>query len=286
MSITRINTNVDALLAGSNLRKLEFNMGRTMNRLSTGLRINTAADDPSGMGLANSFKAQLSGTNAAMQNAEDALSMFNVVDSVLTEISDIMIRMRDLAVRSATDATITTSQRADMESEVSSLKAEIQRKQTAITFNSKVLFDGSLSGGMGSAQVQLGPNNIAAHRFSVDIPSLSVGGINGGMSFGNGMHISQATSAQVAIDIMNSAISSLGQTMTAIGAMEQEIERKISELQTQEVNTAAALSRIQDADMASEISTFSKQQIISQAATAMIAQANAQPQSVLTLLGV
>jgi flagellin len=286
MSITRINTNVDALMAGNNLRKLEFNMGKTMNRLSTGLRINTAADDPSGMGIANSFKSQLSGTRAATQNAEDTLSMMNIVDTVLSEISDIMIRMRDLAVRAATDATVTTAQRANMETEVTSLKAEITRKQSAISFNSKILFNGGLSGGHGSAQVQLGPDNIAAHRFSINIPTLTATGIAGGMSFNNGMHISQATSAQVAIDIMNSAISSLGTTMTSIGSMEQEIERKITELQATEVNTAAALSRIQDADMAGEITQFAKQQIISQAATAMIAQANAQPQAILMLLGV
>lgn len=286
MSITRINTNVEALLAVNNLSKIEFSMGRTMNRLSTGLRINTAADDPSGMGIANTFKSQISGISTATQNAEDALSMMNVVDTVLSEIADIMIRMRDLAVRSATDATITTSQRANMESEVTSLKDEITRKQTAITFNSKVLFNGALSGGGGSAQVQLGPDNIAAHRFSLNIPTLTCTGIADGMSFNNGMHISQATSAQVAIDIMNSAINSLGATMTSIGSMEKEIERKITELQNQEVNMSAALSRIQDADMASEITEFSRQQILSQAATAMIAQANAQPQSILALLGV
>ncbi len=285
MSITRINTNVEALMAGNNLRKLEFNMNRTMNRLSTGLRINTAADDPSGMGIANSFKSQLSGIRAATQNAEDTLSMMNIVDTTLSEISDIMIRMRDLAVRAATDATVTTTQRANMESEVVSLKAEITRKQGAISFNSKVLFNGSLSGGTATAQVQLGPDNIAAQRFSINIPTLTATGIGGGMSFNNGMHISQSTSAQVAIDIMNSAISSLGTTMTAIGSMEQEIERKITELQATEVNTAAALSRVQDADMAGEITEFAKQQIMSQAATAMIAQANAQPQSILTLLG-
>ena len=283
MSITRINTNVDALLAGANLRKIEFSMSRTMARLSTGLRVNTAADDPSGMGLITSFKSQLSGTGAAIANAEDALSLMNLADSVLSEIGDMMIRMRDLAVRASTDATITTAQRQTMETEVTSLKNEIVRKQTSVTFNSRVLFSGGLSGGT----VQLGPDNIAAHLMSLQIPLLSLGGIGAGMSF-NAIHVSHnnASGALAAIDIANSAMKGLAEVQTVLGTMENEIERKISELQSAEVNMSAALSRIQDADMAFEVTQFARAQIISQAATAMIAQANAQPQAILMLLGV
>jgi flagellin len=167
-----------------------------------------------------------------------------------------------------------------MESEIQKLKTEIAKRKSAITFNGKYLFSGGLSG----KTIQIGPSNGTAFRLSIQIPLMSVTNI-GGRSLSN-VRVSQVTSAQNSIDLVNSAIIGLASLQTSIGAQEQSLERIINDLNAENVNMSAALSRIQDADMASEISTFVKQQIFSQAATAMIAQANALPQTVLKLLGI
>lgn len=287
MSITRINTNVDAMQAGANLRKLEFQMSRTMNHLATGLRINTGADDPSGVALSASFKAQVSGTRTAIQNAEDGLSMMALADTTLAGLNDLLIRMRDLAVRASTDATLTTAQCESMEQEIIQLKTEFQNKKYSVTFNGRVLFSGGMSAGTAPDTVgylQVGADNKAAMRMTVRIPTISYGNI-GGVSIYD-THISGgAVSARHAIDVFNSAMMGLSRLQTVVGCQEQALERKITELNSAEVNMAAASSRVTDADMAYEISQFARQQVIAQAATAMIAQANVQPQSILSLLG-
>lgn len=280
MSMTRINTNTDALLAGANLKKLGFQLSRTMSHLSSGLKLNTAADGPAEIGLMGTFNAQLRGTKVAIQNAEDGLSMMQLADSALTGNMDILLRMRDISVRAATDATLTTTQRQSMQEEVLDLKDEITRRRASITFNGKVLFSGVLSG----ASLQIGPDNIAAQKLSVQIPLMSVANMAGRDLTDIGC--STITMAQSAMDYIQSAINGLASLQSLVGAQCNAIERTINDLSAAEVNVAAAASRIQDADMATEISTFAKQQVLTMAATAMIAQANAQPQQVLSLLGI
>jgi flagellin len=279
MSLTNINTNINALTATASLNKLGFEMSRTLTRLSTGLRLNTAADDPSGIGQSASFRAQLSGVKQASQNAQDALSLMSLADTALTDTMDVLIRMRDLAVKAATDATLTTGQRQTMEQEYISLKSEITRKQGSITFNGKLLFSGGLSGG----RIQIGPDNVAAMRMSIFIPLISQSYIKGRDI--TVAHVSTANAAGSAIDYIQSAINGLASVQVSIGVQERQIERMITTLQSEEVNMSAALSRIQDADMASEVSDFARQQIIANSASAMIAQANAQPAKLMQLLG-
>ena len=280
MSITRVNTNTDALMAAANLRKLEFQLSRTMSHLSSGLRIVTGSDDPSGVALMGKFNAQLSGTRTAIQNAEDGTSLMQLADAAMAENMDILLRMRDIAVRAGTDATLTTADRVTMEQEYIDLKLEITRKAGATTFNTKVLFQGALSG----AVIQVGPNNSTYHQLSIRIPLLSVANINGRTLAA--AHVSTLALAQGAIDLVQSAINGLASLQSIVGVQEQSLERTINELNAAEVNVAAAASRITDADMASEISAFARQQVLSMAATAMIAQANSQPQQVLSLLGI
>ncbi len=280
MSITRINTNTDALLAGMYLNRTSNSISKTLSHLSTGLKIVTAADDPSGLALATNFKAQVRGTTIAIQNAEDGLSLLNTADSALSGTMDILLRMRDLAVRASTDATLTTTQRQSMESEIQKLKSEITKRKTSVTFNGKYLFSGGLSG----KTLQVGTNNGTAFRLSIQVPRLSVTSING-RSLSN-VRISQVTSAQNSIDLIASAITGLASLQTIIGCQENALERIINDLNSQEINMSSALSRIQDADMASEISSLTRQQVLAQAATAMVAQANVQPQTVMSLLGI
>jgi len=280
MSITRINTNTDAMLATSNLRRMEFQMSRTLSHLSSGLRIVNAADDPSGMGLVASFRAQVGGIRMAIQNAEDGLSLMNTADSAVNDTMDILLRMRDIAVRAASDATLTTAQRRGMEQEYITLKSEIAKRKSAITFNGKCLFSGGLNG----KTIHVGPDNTAGFKLSITLPVLSVTSIYG-RSLVNA-HVSSVFWARSAIGYVQSAITGLAYLQTIIGTQENTLERIVNQLNMQDVNTSAALSRIQDADMASEITDFTRQQIIAQSATAMIAQANAQPQSIMKLLGI
>ncbi len=280
MSMTRINTNTDALLAGANLRKMEFSISRTMSHLSTGLRIVTGSDDPAGIGLMATFKAQLGGIRMAIQNAEDGLSLMSTADSALADNMDILLRMRDIAVRASSDATLTTSSRQSMQQEYIDLRAELTRRSDAIAFNTKILFSGGLSG----KTIQVGPDNTAAYLLTIVIPRLSVTSMNGRNIVS--ACVSQLLSAQKAISLIQSAINGFASLQTTVGAQAKSLERLVNDLRAEEVNLAAASSRISDADMATEVSEFAKQQIIAQAATAMIAQANANPQSVLKLLGI
>jgi flagellin len=280
MSITRINTNTDAMLARANLNKMSFQMSRTLSHLSTGLRIVTGADDPSGIGLASTFRAQVGGIRMAEQNAQDGLSLLNTADTALADNMNILLRMRDIAVRAASDATLTTTQRTTMEQEYINLKGEITRRRSAVTFNGKILFSGAVSG----KAIQIGPDNAAAFKFSIKVPYMNYSNI-AGRSLSNA-HVSQVTSAAKAIDIVQSAINGLADIQTIVGSQQNELERIVNSLSTQDVNISAALSRIQDADMASEVTDFAREQIIAQSATAMIAQANAQPSQVMKLLGI
>jgi len=278
--MTRINTNVDALMATANLNKISFQLSKTLSHLSTGLRIVSAADDPSGVGLMSTFQAQMRGTTVAIQNAEDGLSMLQVADSALTDTMDIVLRMRDVCLKANNPAVYTTAQITTMDTELTNLRAELDRRFGAITFNTKVLFSGGLSG----AVIQVGADNIAALQLSITIPQMSQTNINGQTL--SAINTLSFAAAAAGIDLAQSGINQLGTVQAIIGSQARELERIINALNSQEVNVAAAASRISDADMASEISEFAKQQVISMAATAMIAQANAQPQQIMKLLGI
>jgi len=261
-----------------------YQMSRTLSHLSTGLRIVNGSDDPAGMGVSNAFRAQLGGLSSAIQNAEDGLSMMSAADAALSDNMDMLLRMRDIAVRAASDATLTTTQRQTMEQEYVNLKSEITKRKSAITFNGKCLFSGGLSG----KTIFIGPDNTAGFKLSLQIPVISITAVGGKVGFHNitSAHVSQVLSAAKAIDIVQSCINGMSNIQNLIGSQEKLLERMVNDLRAQQVNVAAASSRITDADMAAEISNFAKQQIIAQSATAMIAQANAQPQSVMKLLGI
>jgi len=259
---------------------MEFQMSRTLSHLSTGLRITVGSDDPAGAGLSASFKAQLGGINQAIQNAEDGLSLMSTADAALADNMDILLRMRDIAVRASSDATLTTTQRQGMEQEYISLKSEIAKRKSAVTFNGKCLFSGGLSG----KTIHVGPDNTAGFKLSIQIPLFSVTNING-RSLLNA-HVSSVFWARSAVGLVQSAINGLSNLQTIVGTQERSLERVINVLSAEHVNIAAASSRVTDADMASEITDFARQQIIAQSATAMVAQANAQPSSIMKILGI
>ena len=273
-----VNTNISGLIGLNNLRLTNLGLQTSLERLSSGLRINHASDDPSGLAIAKGMEAQIGGIRTAVQNAEDGINLIRTADGSLSETHDILLRMRDLAVRAANEATLTSDDLARLDSEYASLQSEIDRKAHAITFNTKVLFDGTFS----TRALQIGPDNGTNFRLTTYIKSMAAGSI--GLSGAAICTLQVAASAQAAIDLVNSAINQVSDVRASLGIQERRLEYIINDLSAEDINISAAKSRIYDADMASEISEFTRLQILQQTGTAILAQANAQPQSVLQLL--
>lgn len=296
MSISRIYTNTDAQMAIAFLEKNQFSMTATLRRLSSGLRVITGADDPSGIGIITSFKRQISGTEQAIVNTQEGLTMLQTADAALNETIDVLFRMKDLAIKAANSATITTAAISQINSELQSLKSEITRRSSAITFNTKSLFDGGFAVGQ---PLQIGPDNNSANTMTIVISAVTLTnlylidagtwGTMGSLAISNytgAIPYSTAVSfAQVAMDVINSAINIVSNVRSTIGVQESRLNFAINDLTNMDVNLTAALSNVQDADMASEIAEFARLQVISQTGIAMLAQANLQPQQILTLLG-
>ncbi len=274
--MTVVNTNISALIGLNNLRVTNLGLSTSLARLSSGLRINYASDDPSGLAIAKGMEAQIGGCETAMQNAEDGINLIHTMDGALAETQDIMLRMRDLAVRSANDATLTSSDHLRLNSEFKSLADEITRKATAVTFNTKSLFNNSYGTGL---MLQIGPDNGTNFRLTVQISQVSQAVLSVG-----GRGVSTAATAQAAISYVNRGINKLSNMRASLGVQERRLTHIIDDLSAQSINISAAKSRIMDADMASEISEFTRLQILQQTGTAILAQANAQPQSVLQLM--
>ena len=291
-----INTNISGLIGLNNLRLTNLGLKTSLERLSSGLRINKAADDPSGLAIAKGMEAQIGGIRTAVQNGEDGINLIHTADGALAETHDILMRMRDLAVRAANEAVMTTADRIRLNNEFQSLKAEITRKATAVTFNTKTLFNGTFS----TRALQIGPDNGLNFRLTTYIKSMAAGSIKlssvgvapflfysalGVAPTGDaGAKIQFTTSAKGAIDRVNSAINQVSDVRAALGIQERRLYHIIDDLKAEDINISAAKSRIYDADMAVEISEFTRLQILQQTGTAILAQANAQPQSVLQLL--
>lgn len=300
MSITSINTNVNALVAQGQLKVLDSSLKTTMTRLSTGLRINSGADGPSDLALANAMTAHMRGTTQAIANAEDAMSMLTFVDSALNETVDILQRMNDLAVKASNQAILTSSDIKSINEEVQDLKTELARRATSVSFNSKILFSGGFQSGK---IIQIGADNASAYQISIVIDKVNLSGLglnSGGLGAANfwgagslnistlftaGYNQSTLGAAVHAIDVLQSAIKIASNLQESIGSQEEKLQYIINDLNSENINIAAAKSRIVDADMAAEISEFTRLQVLTQSATAMLAQANLQPQTVLSLLG-
>ncbi len=289
-----INTNISSMIGLNNLRLTNLGLKTSLERLSSGLRINKAADDPSGLAIAKGMEAQIGGIRTATQNAEDGINLIHTADGSLAETQDILMRMRDLAVRASNEATLTSADLQRLDNEMTSLKAEIERKSHAVTFNTKVLFSGIFSGDHGSPAngqlLQIGPDNGVNFRLTINIPNLGVSAL--GLSAGtaaqaissNRANLNVVTSAQFAIDQVQSAINQISDLRANLGIQERRLYHIIDDLAAEDINISAAKSRIYDADMSVEISEFTRLQILQQSGTAILAQANAQPQSVLQLL--
>jgi len=274
--MTVINTNISSLIGMNNLRLTNLGLQTSLARLSSGLRINWAADDPSGLAIAKGMEAQIGGIRTAVQNAEDGINLIRTADGSLAATHEILLRMRDLAVRAANEATLTSADLTRLDNEFQSLVAEIDRKADAVTFNTKNLFNGDYAAGQ---VLQIGADNAGTYQLTVTIQTLS-----SGAGLGLADDLTSLANAQAAITAVQSAIDIVSDVRSNLGIQERRLNYIIDDLKAADINISAAKSRIMDADMAVEISEFTRLQILQQSGTAILAQANAQPQSILQLL--
>jgi flagellin len=269
-----INHNVSSINALGSLDITTVSINKSLQKLSTGLRINMAADDASGLAISEKFRAQINGLQTAKMNAQEGISMLQTAEGSLNEVSNILQRIGTLATRSANDVTLTNSDRTTMNNEVIGLKAELDRISTSLTFNTKVLLDGNLSGDLQVGAASSGDNQI----------NVAIGGCSAALLSLTTTVIDTSANAKLAIDAVNSAIDTVDTTRGNIGVVQNRLEHTITNLNVSITNTTASESAIRDTDMASEISNYTRLQILQQSGLSMLAQANAQPQSVLSLL--
>jgi len=272
-----INTNVASLNAQRNLTSSQSSLNTALQRLSSGLRVNSAKDDAAGLAIATRMTAQSRGMAVAIRNANDAISLAQTAEGALSTIKDHLLRMRDLAVQSA-NATNTSADRGQLQSEFTQLQSEISRIYTQTSFNGLYILDSNA----GTQSFQVGANS----GETVDIVTNSISGLYGTVS---GSSVSGDTSAvsangAAAITAIDAALNTLATERSTYGAAQSRFEGIVSVLQVSQENQTAAASRIMDADYAAETASLTRAQILQQAGTAMLAQANSLPNSVLTLL--
>ncbi len=270
-----LNTNIAALDALRLVNINNNNLAKTQQRLSSGLRINSAADDPSGLGIAQALTSQINGdTVASNNNIQQAQSMLKVVDAGLSQIGDILQRQRELAVQ-ANNSALSTSEANALQSEFSSLNTAIDNIANGSTFNGKVLLDGSA----GNITIQIGAQQSQTTTLALNVDFRSTGTLNT-----SGENISTTAGAQNAQNVLDTAIDTLNTDRAQFGAKAQELDYLKGALDSTIIANTDARSRITDADVASEVSNLVRQQLLQQAGTSALSSANFAPQFVLSLL--
>ena len=271
--MTVINTNTSALISGNAANTANMMLKTAMERLSTGKRINSASDDAAGLAVSSKMSAQIEGDTVAIRNANDGISVAQTAEGAMGNIANILQRLSELAVQSG-NGTITTSDRSNITQEVTQLTAQITDIAAKTNFNGQNLLDGSVSGGF---ILQVGTKATDIVNLAVDKMDLTTLGINA-------IDISTQTGAQSALTAINGAITSVASSRARIGAGESRLQSTVDNLTSTVTNLNDSRSRIEDADFSAETTNLAKAQILSQAAVAMLAQANQSQQSVLKLL--
>jgi flagellin len=279
----RINSNLEALNAHRHLNIISSQLAKSMERLSSGLRINRASDDAAGLAISEKILSQVKGLDQAVRNAQDAISLVQTAEGALQETHGILQRMRELAVQAAND-TLTDQDRDAIVGELEQLLREIKRIAETTQFNTKPLLGGTFTGtfqvGANEGQViELGISGAGVTDLftGVNASVLNTGDLT--------VCLLTATYAGSLIGYVDNAIKLVSKSRATLGAMQNRLEHTIANLQVASENLQAANSRIRDVDMAAEMVTYTKLQILQQAGTAMLAQANLAPQAVLKLLG-
>jgi flagellin len=277
-----INTNSISLNAQRNAANNAMSLSTTMARLSSGLRVNSSKDDAAGLAIADRMNTQVRGMNVAIRNANDGISLAQTAEGGLASINDMLQRMRELAVQ-ATNSTNTTGDVAKLNNEYQQLGQEVGRTMSATTFNGQAVLNGSAD-----YVFQVGANASSDNQITVSSTNITLSGATALTNVVSGTTASALSGTTVEnsarIAALDLAISTVNDRRATLGAVQSRFEQTISNLRIGVENQAAARGRIMDADFASETANLSRSQILQQAGTAMIAQANQLPQNVMSLL--
>ncbi len=271
-----INTNVMSINAQRNLDATQGALASSIQRLSTGLRVNSSKDDAAGLAIAERMNAQVRGMNVAMRNANDAISLAQTAEGSLAKVGDMLQRMRELAVQSA-NATNGSGDRANLDLEFQQLADEIDRTLQGTRFNGSAILGGSAGG----LTFQIGAGTSTTDTLTVTTTNMATAASI--LAIGTAV-ISSTTGATASITAIDTALDVVNTERATYGAVQNRFEAVIGTLQVSAENQTAARSRIMDADFAKETAALTRAQILQQAGTAMLAQANAAPQTVLSLL--
>jgi flagellin len=273
----RINTNIEAINVHRNLMTTNRNLAESLKRLSSGYRINSAKDDASGFAVANKFRADIAALKVAHQNAAEAQSMLQVADGAYSKIYDILVRMKELATQAASDQTV----QSQLTSEFVNLQSEITRIAQSTKYNTTVLINGGSIATEGLT-FQIGQTNGSEFQLNIKLATADASALGVDV---NQISIDSAASAREAMDAIDTAITSINQFMSQIGANQNRLQYTMENLEVSIENFSASESTIRDVDMAEETTRLTKYQILQQSGIAMLAQANMAPQRLIQLLG-
>lgn len=271
-----IQTNTSSLEAQKNLLHNQSNLQKSFNKLSSGYRINTAADDAAGLAISESMKSQIRSYTVAERNASDGISMAQTAEGALGEVHNILGRMREIGVQ-ASNGSLTQQDRDFLQTEFGSLQSEIGRIQESAKFNGKQLLNSSTT----SITFQVGLANTASDQIGIDFGGLSLSSVTGSASVAG----ATASSALASLSTIDDAITSVSVARSNFGAAMNRLDVATSNIQTMRLNISAANSRIRDVDVADETSKMSRNQVLTQAGISVLAQANQLPQLAFGLVG-
>lgn len=265
--------------AGRSMNKVRRNMAATLEKLASGHRINRAGDDAAGLAISENLRAEIRSLNQAQRNAYDGLSLVRTADGALGQSSDMLARMRELAMEAGNGA-LNDDQRASIQDEYDQLQSELDRQASTAEYNGQHLLDGSLSAASGGLEFQVGSGPDAQDRITVSIESTDSASLGV-----DGSSVSTSQDAADALDTIDQAIDQVSSQRADLGATNARFDSTVTRLAIAAENAAAANARIRDTDVAMEIVKLAGQKIMQQASAAVMAQANAQPAVVLNLLG-
>ena len=274
-----VQHNLTAMNSNRMLGLTTKTQAKSTEKLSSGYKVNRAADDAAGLAISEKMRRQIRGLTQASLNAQDGISAVQTAEGALNEVHDMLQRMNELAVKSA-NGTNQSEDQSYIQSEVDALIAEIDRVATTTTFNERNLLDGSWSGGIA---LQVGAEGVTTNTITVSINAMNAEGISVDGISATG--VADQTSAQASISVIKAALSAISKQRSDLGAIQNRLEHTINNLDNVVENTTSAESQIRDTDMASEMVRYSNNNILAQAGQAMLAQANQSNQGVLSLLG-
>jgi len=282
----RIFNNIPSLTAQRILGVNNNRLALSVERISSGIRINRAADDAAGLAISEGLRSDIRALRQAVRNASDGISLMNVTEGALNEQSGILIRLRELASQAAT-GTVGSTERATIQLEFTALRAELDRITATTEFNGTKLINGNLASSVSTTShtlIQIGIDSSADSRIDLNT-QVNLSSIDSTQLEIHNLSVTSSSEALTALDKINDAIASITASRGKVGAVHNRLSRSIANLSVSVENLTAAESSIRDADIASEVADLTRNQILVQTATAMVGQANLIPQSVLQLLG-